>query len=288
MMPGLIEPDFLAAVLDLAALLALVSVGFNLVYGVLRFLNLAHAEIVVMGALLVHELTRSHGFTVAVMLGVVVWAGLGILVGRLLFRPLRLQPRGAMLATSLGLGLLLQVAYSITTKQAAISLRPAPIALGPVVLAWTNPLVVVVIVVVVVGGLEAWLRFSRLGQAVWAVAENPLVAESWGLPVGVVYDMVFALSFSLAALAGVFFAVHSSISFGFAFKILVWSFAAVLLGGLGKILGGVLASLPIAAAWAILGRLGFEPYVDAIVLLLCAGSYLVLPEGLLGRTVRPV
>lgn len=284
----MVDQQLFTACLTLAALLALVTLGFNLVYGVLKFLNLAHPEIVVLGALLIYKLSGYFGFPIAAIMGILVTGASGIALGRVFFRPLRFLPRSAMLATSLGLALIFQVVYIVATKQASISLRPDPIVVASVVIDWQSTWLLVIVALLSVLGLEFWLQRTRLGCAVCAIAENPTLAEGWGLPVSLAYDVVFGLSFSLAALSGLFIALHYSTSFGFAFKILVWSFSTILVGGLGKPLGGALASVPIALIWTVLGRMGLEPYVDPLLLLCCACIYLVLPEGILGRRLRAV
>ncbi len=280
--------DFWLTTIKMAALIAVVGIGFNLVYGVLRFLNLAHAELVVLGPLLVERLSRVVPFPVAFALSLCVAAAAGVAASRLLFRPLRLQPRGAMLATSLALALVLQVVYSETTRQASVSLRPHPVAIGPLELSWNGLGFCLLAVLAITVFLELWLRRTRFGLAVLVTAENPTIAEAWGVPVGLVYDIIFGLSFAFAAFGGVLVALHYSISFGFSFKLLVWSFSAILLGGLGSVVGGVVASFPVAALWTFLGQRQLEPYVDPILLLICAILFILLPSGILGRKVRMV
>lgn len=191
-----------------------------------------------------------------------------------------------MLGTSLGLAVLVQVFCSTVTKQAAITLRPGPLTLGSAVIELRNPVLLLAVLFAFTLVIEVWLRYSRLGQAALATGENPTLAESWGLPVGAVFDGVLMLSFVTAGVGGALIAIHYSVSFGFAFKTMILCFAAVLLGGLGRLAGGVGASFVVAAACVALARLGLEPFVDSVVLASCALAYLVWPEGVLGRPLR--
>ncbi len=284
----MIHAELLTATLNLIALLALVTAGFNLVYGVLGFLNIAHSEVVVLGALLTYKLSGVMSFPAAVLLGILLTSTAGLIVGRVLFSPLRLFPKNAMLATSLGLALVLQVCYTAMTRQASVSLRPEPTVFRFISVDYQSTWFLLVITLLAVGSLQLWLQRTKLGQSLRAISENLTLAEAWGLPVSLAYDVVFSISFALAGIAGAFVALHYSTSFGFAFKILIWSFSAMLVGGLGRLTGGLIACVPISFAWVILERLGVEPYVDSLLLFLCACFYLAFPEGILGRRLRIV
>ena len=297
--------QLLVNALMLGAIYALAAVAYTLVYGVIQLVNFAFGELFMLGAFVCVSLMLPSvalfgwqapmpalPFLIALPLAVLIVAGLGVVVERLAYRPLRNAPRLAPLIAAIAVSVLLQsVAQSIWGPE---ELRFPRFALGqlpPIVLFDTIYIRVMEIFVLVAAiasmiGLTLFVQYTRMGRAMRATAEDPTAARLVGIPVNRVIAMAFLIGSAFAALAGVLYAqtysfVHPTMGFLPGLKALT----AAVLGGIGSIpgaaIGGMLLAfvetfaagyLPNGAAWR--DAVGF-----AILILILAFR----PQGIMGR-----
>jgi branched-chain amino acid transport system permease protein len=146
----------------------------------------------------------------------------------------------------------------------------------------------IALVVLVVVGLA--LVLTRLGKAVRAVADNPSLAAASGINVDRIIRMVWATGGGLAALSGVFLALHESANYLMGFQMLLLIFAAVVVGGLGTafgaMVGGVIVGVLIQLSAMVLARWDATELKYVVALALLITVLLVRPQGILGRRVR--
>ena len=156
---------------------------------------------------------------------------------------------------------------------------------GPLEITPKQILVAVVALIVLIM-VTMGLRYTKLGKATRAVADNPALASSSGINVDRVIASVWILGSALAALAGVLLGLTQGFDFQLGFKILLLVFAAVTLGGLGTIWGALVGSLVIGLLIELSTLLlPVElKYVSALVVLI--GVLLVRPQGILGKAQR--
>jgi branched-chain amino acid transport system permease protein len=259
--------QLVANVLVLAAIYALVSTGYILIYRVSRVLNLAHGELMMIGAyLLVATAGLFNGSPVlALALAALSGLAMGIIVYAVLMRWMTGEAVLAAVLITIALGILLRgLAVLIWTTQqfypaTAFGWRNPAIPILPGVHVSAASLALVVLTVIVYAGLFVFLQFTRWGVRMRAAGQNPLLAEQRGIRLHAVYAFAWGLSTFTASLAGMLLALDSGVESTMA-TIGLKAFPAALVGGLDSLLGAVVGSLIVAAA-----EIGAIQYVNPLL-----------------------
>ena len=223
------------------ASLAILALGLAVVFGLLGVLNLAHGELVMIGAYCAY-VAQSQGwpYLAAVPLAVGVCGVLGFVVERWLVRPLYARPFDTLVVTW-GLSLLLR---KIAEAMFGLGYKSLGEPLGGTVevLGATYPryrLVLIVVSAVVLGGLVLWYGRSRTGTRIRAMVGNPDLARALGIPVRRYASATFVVGTSLAGLAGVLIAPLAPVQPFMGLDHILMSFFVLVVGGLGSV-GGLL------------------------------------------------
>ncbi len=282
------------------AMIALVSLGYSMVYGVLKLINFAHSEVFMMGAYIglfcvtlfggaAHPVAAGIGGTVIAMMACSL---LGVTIERVGYRPLRGRGRGPLtritpLVTALGMSVLLQ---NVAQLLFSARFRPYPrlfagasmIEAGPLHLG-ASRLVIIVAAFLVMVGLELIVRRTWFGKAMRALSTNEEAAKLMGIRTGRVIATTFALGSSLAALGAVLYCLDQSQVYPtMGVNIGTSAFVAAVLGGIGNISGAMLGGLLIGVLGEIVKLSDYSGGVDVLVFVVLIVVLLVRPAGLLG------
>ena len=279
--------------LILGSMYALVAIGFTMIYGIIRLINFAHGDIVMIGAFVTLGLVMSGRipFPVIVILVILAGALMGILIERTAFRPMRGAPQVTGFITSLAVSILLQnLGILLLTAQPRNFFCPDYLQtifnLGSVSLR-TIDLAIVVIAVVLMVFLVLLVRFTRLGMAMRATAENLNVARLMGININRTIMLAFAIGSGLAGVAGMMWgAKYGQIDPLLGFVPGLKAFVAAVIGGIGSIPGAMLGGYLLGFGEVLfVGLLPpiYSSYRDAFVFTTLILILLVLPTGLLGR-----
>ncbi len=293
--------DLLAGGVVFSLLLAMAALGLSMIYGTTGLTNFAHGELITFGAMVAFFLDGLDGELMlagknsTLVIGVIAAFVFGGLFGwtqeRLLWRPLRHRGTGliAMMVVSIGFSIFLRNIYQYfmggDSKQYSQFTTPKPMQIGPLELT-PKQLIVAAVALVVLIVTTLGLRYTRLGKATRAVADNPALAASSGIDVDKVISSVWVLGAALAGLSGVLLGLTQGFDFQLGFKILLLVFAAVTLGGLGTIWGALVGSIviglfiEISTLWVPVEL----KYVGALIVLILV--LLVRPQGILGKAQR--
>jgi urea ABC transporter permease protein UrtB len=223
------------------ASLAILALGLAVVFGLLGVLNLAHGELVMIGAYCAYVAqTRGWPYLAAVPLAIGVCGVLGFVVERWLVRPLYARPFDTLVVTW-GLSLLLR---KIAEAMFGLGYKSLGEPLGGTVqvLGATYPryrLVLMLVAAVVLGGLVLWYGRSRTGTRIRAMVGNPDLARALGIPVRRYASVTFVVGTSLAGLAGVLIAPLAPVQPFMGLDHVLMSFFVLVVGGLGSV-GGLL------------------------------------------------
>lgn len=236
---------------------ALIALGYTMVYGVLRFINFAHGEVFMVGAMMgfvvADPISRTSLWTdmtvVAVLLVILVAmlasTAVALLLERVAYRPLRNAPRLIPFITAIGASFFLQYAIAglfgtgFKTYPRVPGLEGAFQLLG-FRIAKTQALVVV-IAVLAMAGLYVFVERTRAGRAIRAVSEDQEIARLMGINVDRTIALVFAIGGALAGVAGVLYGiVFGQVYFFTGFIPGIKAFTSAVLGGIGNI-GGAMA-----------------------------------------------
>src|SRR5262245_47133366 len=273
----------------LAAIHALVACGYVLIYRVSRVLNLAHGELMMLGAYLL--LATASLFAQSPLMALAAALGLSLLVGVLVYVFLMRRMTGEMVLaavlTTVALGILLRgvvvLIWSAQQQYPAQALgvsNPAIVLPGGARIS-TYAAILVVATAAVYAGLFAFLRFGRWGIRMRAAGQNPLLAAQRGINLHAVYALAWSLSTLTGALAGILMALDSGVTSGMP-VIGLKAFPAALVGGLDSLVGALAGSLIVAAAEVLLIYYVDPLLADVVPFLVLIAMLIVRPWGLFG------
>jgi branched-chain amino acid transport system permease protein len=269
-----------------------------MVYGLLKFINFAHGDVLMIGAFagyyatpIVRQLFPDPWMTTAVVLiwAMMVCAVLGVIIERLAYRPLRNQPKLAVLITSIGVSLLLsyggQIVFGVNQKAFPDLLPPIRIALGEGVTISGNHLLVMVVTLILLIGLREVVLRTRFGLALRALSQNRDAAALMGVNSNAVIALTFAVGSALAGAAGVLYAMNiHSIEPLMGTLPGIKAFVAAVLGGIGSLPGAAVGGLLLGLSECLLGGSFLSSYRDAIAFGILIVILLIRPSGLFGSS----
>ncbi len=270
-------------------LYAMFAAGLSLIFGVMRLVNIAHGDFIVLAAYLALVVTQTIGLDPLVSLVVVVpmMAAIGYLLQRgLLNRTLGDDLLPPLLVT-FGLSVIIQNALLLqftadSRRLQAGAIEVASWQLAPGLSIGVLPLLQFVAAVVVIGSLQLLFYRTAFGRAFRATSDDPSVAQLMGLDNRHVFALAMALSLAVVAIAGVLLAVRANFDPSIGPARLIFGFEAVIIGGLGNLWGTLAGGVVLGVAQAIGAKLdpGWQLLAGHLAFLLVLA---VKPEGLFPR-----
>lgn len=303
--------------LAVGGLYALIALGYTLVYGILRFINFAHSDVVSWGAWIALTVASAAGWLasdspvfampVVLLVTMAVCAAMGVTIERLAYRPLRNAPRLNVLITAIGVSLFLQ---NVGLLDKVFGNRPSTISalmdnrvlatIGGVQLRLFDMLTIG-LTVLLVFVLERIVYGTRMGRAMRAVSFDERTASLMGVNVNVVVSVTFALGSALAAAGGILFALRNDLRMtaDSSWVLLgLKAFVAAVVGGIGNVRGAAAGALLIAFVEVFVHRyinaaFPDKPWVGQLQDIYVFGILILVlmfkPSGLLGKaTVEKV
>ncbi len=277
----------------LGSMYALVAIGFTMIYGIIRLINFAHGEVVMIGAFTTLGLMLHVGLPFPLVVGAVllVGAATGVLIERAAFRPMRNAPQVTGFIASLALSIMLQnLGIMLLSGQPRNFSFPAYLQISVRIGGLNLRLIDLLIIVLALGSMSALMLFvsrTSLGRAMRATAENHEVARLMGINANRVIMTAFAIGSALAALGGLMWGgKYGQIDPLLGFVPGLKSFVAAVIGGVGSIPGAILGGYVLGLAEILfVGLLPpiYASYRDAFVFVLLIVILLLLPNGLLGK-----
>lgn len=273
----------------------LAAVGLSLVFGVMRVLNVAYGELLMVGGYVSFWAFTKAGIDpfLSLPLSALGLFVIGYLLYQALFRRiLRFEVEhriNTSMLVAFGLGLILHTAAThlftadergITTTYSAQSLN-----LGGIIIPWSR-LGGLAVGLLVAFALQYFLDHTRTGRAIRATAENWQAASLMGIDVNKVYALAFPLGAALAGVAGTLVAVGYSVSPNIGLEWTLKALIVVVLAGMGSVFGTVFAGVLLGTAEALGAFFIGGTYREGISLLLFLIVLLVLPQGLFGKGAR--
>lgn len=265
------------------SIIALIALGLSLIFGLTEILNLAHGELYMLGAVITWVVVTHIGnFWLALIIAPICVGVLGLIIYKFILKPVENNILNAIIIT-FGLSLILQ--YCVLASFGAAPQRIAePIKYDLTIFNSGFSfyrIVAAVISCIIVSSLWIFLNRTKFGLWMRAVSQNKDSAISLGIPVQFVYLITFGLGSALAALGGVLAAPIVSVSFNMGLDILVLSFMAAIIGGLGNLKGTFAAAILIAEVENILSVFSDPVYARIISLIIISAVLIIRPGGLL-------
>ena len=285
------------------ALIALVALGYTMVYGIIGLINFAHGDLIMLGACLALTLVGAMGLAAAgpatTWLGIILLVvlcglfcgGLNLAVDRLVYKPLRTAPKLAPLVSAIGVSFIFMnvgLFWLGPSDRSFPELLPSTNLLGGegLQVTWKDLLVLLVVVPLMVG-LTLLVRTTRLGRAMRAVCQDPTAAALVGIDVDRVIAATFFIGGFLGGAASVIYGLYiNTIGFQMGFQNGLYAFTAAVLGGIGSIPGAVLGGVVIGLVRALSSAYVSERWTGGIVFAILIVILVFRPEGLLGKRVK--
>lgn len=270
----------------LGGIYAMVAVGLNLIFGVIRVVNFAQGEFVTFGLYGAYAAQLSMGIDpyVAPIIVVPILFLLGAAVYYVLLRPLQNAPMMQVFAT-FGILMVSQNTLLAITGGVAYSVQSAvigqSISIGPIQIALSRVIVLVVAALVTLA-VALYLRHTRNGKAIRAVAQDRTAARLMGIRVETVYTVTFGIGTALAGLAGCLLSPLYSMTPQIGMNFILPAFAVVVLGGLGSVLGAFVGGFIVGLTEAFAGYYLDPALKHAVIFIVFIAVLVVRPSGLFG------
>ncbi len=286
------------------AIYGLVALGYTLVYGILQLINFAHGDVFALSGLVastmiisVFDLNEDTAILLVILglLGtlavtVPLFALINGGIERVAYKPLRSAPRLAPLITAVGVSFIVQnvslALYGVDFESVPNFIpRTDAITIGDVAIQWDN-IAVFLIVIPVLLVLTWFVRTTRQGKAMRAVAQDTEASAMMGIDVNRTISVTFFLAGTLAAVAGLVYLLQFNIRYDTGFELGLIAFTAAVLGGIGNLTGAVLGAMLIGMVQAWNEGLDGTPGGDwtrSIVFGILIAVLVFRPQGLLGE-----
>jgi branched-chain amino acid transport system permease protein len=293
--------------LTFGSLIALIALGYTMVYGIIGLINFAHGDLFMLGGFLAWTLVgwmdlehqdpwmRAGGITLLLIVVPLFCAGLNWSVERIVYRPLRNAPKLAPLVSAIGVSF---VFMNIGEFWGGESDRNFPalvtqrnlfelVSEHSAYYLSGESLMVIAVVAPLMIGLTLFVKRTQLGRAMRATSQDMVAAQLMGINVDRVIGAAFLIGGGLAGVASVVYGLYiHSVHFQMGYKNGLYAFTAAVLGGIGNIPGAVLGGLLIGMISALSRGYISEHWADAVIFAILILILVFKPSGLLGRPER--
>lgn len=276
---------------------ALIALGYTMVYGIIELINFAHGEIYMIGAfvgLTVAGVLTHFGFpgasiiVLASMAAVIYAAAYGYTLEKIAYRPLRGAPRLSPLISAIGMSIFLQNYVMLSQTSDFLSFPSLTPEFGFLEkhssMIGSSDFLIIAVAAVVMVALNLFIKFTRMGKAMRATAQNRKMAMLVGINVDQVISATFIIGSSLAAVGGVLIASHiGQINFFIGFIAGIKAFTAAVLGGIGSVPGAMLGGLILGWTESFCTGYVSSDYEDVFAFALLVLILIFRPSGILGK-----
>jgi branched-chain amino acid transport system permease protein len=283
--------------LTYGATLALIALGYTMVYGIIELINFAHADVFMFGSMIAMQIIVTSGVTsqtsvlgkvaiivVALVVCMVLCAAINVAIERIAYKPLRNAPPLAPLITAIGMSFILA---NLAQKIWGPSQVSIPDLLGNATIVGNVRLKDVFVIAVTVPLLYAlnwFVSSTRQGKAMRATAQDQSAAAIMGIDVNRTISLTFLLGGLLAGAGGVMYAlVNTTTVWNAGFKNGLFAFTAAVLGGIGNLTGAVVGAVSIGLIYAYSSLYIGDRWVDVVIFSILVMVLVFRPTGLLGE-----
>ena len=277
--------------LSLGSMYALIALGYTMVYGIIRLINFAHGDILMVGAYIGYATaTYLHWPFIPTLLAAMIGSGLlGVLIEKIAYKPLRRATTISLLITAIGVSLLLENGFNAATKGAYLN-YPGWMDMGSLKFFGLQiqaiQIIVIIVSLVLAAGLSLIVYKTKIGKAMRATSYDKDAAALMGINVDTTISATFAIGSMLAGATGVLYALlYNNLYPLMGIMPGIKAFVAAVLGGIGIIPGALLGGILLGLVETV-GKYFVSDYAEAIAFIILIIILIFKPSGLLGKTVR--
>lgn len=280
--------------LSLGSIYALVALGYTMVYGIIKLINFAHGDVMMVGAYAgwFATTTLHLSFIPALLIAMLVSSILGVLIERIAYKPLRNATRIASLITAIGVSFFLEYGGMLVVSPQMRTYPPVfpettyNIA-GSGIIVKYGDIVMIVTSVILMVLLHVIVKYTKTGKAMRAVSHDTEAALLMGINVNNTISATFAIGSALAAAAGVLMGVYfNTINPLMGIIPGLKAFVAAVLGGIGIIPGAMVGGFFLGLTESFVSGLGASTWRDAVAFLILILVLIIKPSGLFGKNIR--
>ncbi len=285
--------------LTLGSVYALIALGYTMVYGILELINFAHGEIYMLGAYLgiiflgfftVTGLTYyclPLALVLTFLLSIIFCSAYGFTVEKIAYKPLRNAPRLSPLISAIGVSIFLQN-YVMLTQGATDRVFPSLFSNSGIEFLSVRTTYLQLFIILASGilmlGLRFFVRKTKMGKAMQAVAQDKIMASLVGINIDTVISSTFIIGSGLAAVAGVMVAMYYGlVNYSIGYIAGIKAFTAAVLGGIGSIRGAMFGGILLGLVESLGASYISSEYKDVYAFVILIIILLVKPGGLFGK-----
>lgn len=264
---------------------ACVALGWTVLLGAAKLVNFAHGQMYMLGAFVCWFMMTRLGlsYPLGILVSLLALGLLGVLMQWAMLRLVMVQNLTSMMIVTLGFGYMIQgsggLAFGGAPQNFPSGLDRMEIRFGDLWFTWQDVLILCV-TLVLYGLVWAVLRSTRFGAVIRAVAEDPKLAQLFGISPAAVYICIFVFEAVMVALAAVLVAPRTPILTSMGFDEVIITFVIVVLGGVGSVPGALVAGLGLGLFTAFFGALVSPAYTTAAAFGLLLVMLVARPRGL--------
>lgn len=272
---------------------AIVALGYTMVYGIIKLINFAHGDVLMVGAFtgLYCVNTLKMPIILAIIASMLVCAVLGAIVEKLAYKPLRTAPRIALLITAIGVSFLIEYLMMYFFGSGAQAYKETELTSGSAlhignIFVTRFTIYVILSTMIIMILLQLIVKKTKLGKAMRAVSSDKDAAQLMGINVDKTISFTFMLGSALAAIAGVMYGAQFSVQPLMGMQLGLKAFIAAVFGGIGNIPGAMLGGYLLGIIESLGGQYISTTYVDVFAYVILIIVLLVRPFGILGKDTR--
>ena len=278
--------------ISLGGQLALIAIGYTMVYGILRLINFAHGDVFMVAGLMGIYFSATLPIFVSLPLIIVLTVVLGFLIERAAYKPLRSAPRMSVMISAIGVSYLLQNVATYVTGGQPMTYPELPFLFKTVVIFGTPTkwavLITPVLVVILVVALTLLINHTKIGMAMRAVAKDFETSQLMGIKINSVISATFIIGSALAAIGSIlYFTNYQAVTPTAGALPGLKAFVAAVFGGIGSIPGAVIGAFIIGICETIIKGLpsawDVSVFSDAFTFALLIVILVFKPTGLFGE-----
>ncbi len=281
---------YLLAGISVGGQYALIAIGYTMVYGILRLINFAHADIFMVAGLIMVYSSATLPLPVSIALVLIITVILGFAVERCAYKPLRTAPRMSVMISAIGVSYFLQnVAWYATGGLAKIYPTIPWISDQITIFGCTTYRVTVItpiLTIILVAVLVALIKYTKIGIAMRAVSKDFETSQLMGIKINTVISITFIIGSFLAAVSSLmYFTNYSAVTPSIGAMPGLKAFVAAVFGGIGSIPGAVVGAFIIGICENFIKAAGYTTFSDAFTFALLILVLVIKPTGLFGEKV---
>ena len=277
--------------LQVGSIYAVIALGYTMVYGIVKLINFAHGEVMMMGAYFAF-LAAVAGLPIwaVFLISMVLSAILGVVIERVAYKPLRNAPRISALITAIAMSLFLQnialYIFKADPKVMPVIIKSNPINIAGLQISNITVITFLVSVIFMIL-LTLFINKTKSGKAMRAVSEDTQAAMLMGIDVNKTISITFAIGSALAALGGILYAIaYTQVMPTMGVLPGLKAFVAAVLGGIGIIPGAMLGGFILGFVETLTKAYISSRWADAIVFGILILVLSIKPTGILGKNIR--